>query len=38
MFTCEMDENHACKIQKAMEEAENIMETYLRNKKLYEII
>ncbi|WP_099189618.1 RrF2 family transcriptional regulator [Tepidibacter mesophilus] len=38
MFTCEMDENHACKIQEAMEEAENAMETYLKNKKLFDII
>lgn len=38
MFTCEMEENHACKIQKAMEDAENMMETYLKNKKLFEII
>ena len=38
MFTCEMDGNHNCKIQKSMDEAENILEVYLKNKKLYEII
>jgi Rrf2 family protein len=38
MFMCELDENHGCKIQKAMEEAQNITETYLKNKKIFEII
>lgn len=38
MFTCEMDENSECKIQKAMWEAEGVMETYLKNKKIIEII
>lgn len=38
IFTCEMNENDECKIQKAMSEAENIMDTYLKNKKLIELI
>ncbi|WP_160680505.1 Rrf2 family transcriptional regulator [Clostridium sp. C8-1-8] len=38
MFTCEMDESHECKIQKAMDEAENMFEAYLKDKKLFEII
>jgi Rrf2 family protein len=38
MFTCEMDENHECKIQKAMDEAENMFEAYLKDKKLFKII
>lgn len=38
MFTCEMNEKDKCKIQKAMSEAESIMETYLKNKKLIELI
>lgn len=38
IFTCEMNENDECKIQKAMSEAENIMDTYLKNKKLIELV
>ena len=38
MFACEMNENNSCKIRKAMEEAENVMETYLNNKKIFELL
>jgi len=38
MFICEMNEKSECKIQKTMSEAEHIMETYLKNKKVFEII
>lgn len=38
IFTCEMNEKSECKIEKAISEAEHMMETYLKNKKLYEII
>ncbi|WP_434282119.1 RrF2 family transcriptional regulator [Clostridium botulinum] len=38
IFTCEMNEKNECKIQNAISEAEHIMETYLKNKKIFEII
>ena len=36
LFTCDIQEHHKCHIFKVMEEAENVMETYLHNKKIYE--
>jgi Rrf2 family protein len=37
LFECEMQEEENCRIHKVMAEAENVMETYLLNKKLYEV-
>lgn len=37
MFTCEMSDKENCKIEIVMTEAESIMITYLKQKKLYEI-
>jgi Rrf2 family protein len=36
LFTCDSQEDHKCHIFKVMTEAENVMETYLQNKKIYE--
>ena len=36
LFTCDLQEDEKCHIYKVMAEAENVMETYLHNKKLYE--
>lgn len=38
LFICDLQEEGKCHIQKVMTEAENVMETYLQNKKLYEVI
>ena len=37
-FTCEMNDEDNCRIQKVMREAEALMESYLRDKKLYEVV
>lgn len=38
LFECELHDDDNCRILKIMEEAENVMETYLQNKKLYEVV
>lgn len=39
LFSCELHEGEEeCRIFKVMEEAETLMETYLENKKLYELV
>lgn len=38
LFNCDLQEEGKCHIQKVMTEAENMMETYLHNKKLYEVV
>ena len=38
LFNCELQEEEECYIQKVMTDAEKVMETYLQNKKLYEVI
>lgn len=38
LFTCEMSDSDSCRIQKVMQEAEKHMESYLRAKKLYEVV
>ena len=38
LFTCDLQEDNKCHIFKVMAEAENVMETYLQNKKLYEAV
>ena len=38
LFTCDLQEEDECSIFKVMAEAENVMETYLQNKKLYEVV
>ncbi|WP_088225616.1 Rrf2 family transcriptional regulator [Desulfosporosinus sp. FKB] len=37
LFECKFQEGSKCLIQNVMAEAENLMETYLRDKKLYEV-
>lgn len=38
LFTCDLQEDGKCHISKVMAEAENVMEIYLQNKKLYEVV
>lgn len=38
LFECELHEDDNCRILKVMEEAENVIETFLQNKKLYEVV
>lgn len=38
LFTCEMDENHACPIEKVMRDAEDKMVNELKEKYFYNII
>jgi Rrf2 family protein len=38
LFTCEMSDKDECRLKKIMREAEDRMESYLRDKKLYEVI
>jgi Rrf2 family protein len=38
LFNCEVQEKADCCIQKVMTEAENAMENYLQNKKLFEVV
>lgn len=38
LFNCDLEEEGKCCIHKVMAEAETVMETYLQNKKLYEVI
>ncbi|MCT8975135.1 Rrf2 family transcriptional regulator [Clostridium sp. CX1] len=39
LFNCELhEEDGNCRILKVMAEAENVMETYLQNKKIYEVV
>lgn len=38
LFNCELEEEDKCHILKVMSEAENVMVTYLQNKKLYEVV
>jgi len=39
LFNCELHEEEGkCRILKVMAEAENMMETYLQNKKVYELV
>jgi Rrf2 family protein len=39
LFNCELHEEEGkCRILKVMAEAENVMETYLQNKKIYEVV
>ncbi len=37
LFSCDLEEEGKCPIDKVMTEAENIMAAYLQNKKLYEV-
>ncbi len=38
LFSCDLQEEGQCHILKVMSEAENVMETYLQSKKLYEVV
>ena len=38
LFTCEMDENHACHIERVMRDAEEKMVSYLKEKHIYDIV
>ncbi len=38
LFTCEMDENHACRIEMVMREAEESMVNRLKEKRIYDIV
>ena len=38
MFTCEVDENHACHIERVMRDAEEKMVNHLKEKLIYDII
>lgn len=38
LFDCDLHEEGKCNILKVMTEAENVMETYLQDKKLYEVV
>ena len=38
LFNCEFHEEGECSIDKVMAEAENVLGTYLENKKLYEVV
>ncbi len=38
LFTAELHEDNGCQIFKVMKEAENIMISYLENKKIYEVM
>jgi Rrf2 family protein len=38
LFTCEMSDENECRLNKVMREAEERMESYLRDKKLYEVV
>lgn len=38
LFNCGLHEGDECRIFNVMEEAENVMEMYLENKKLYEVV
>jgi len=38
LFNCDSDEENKCPILKVMTEAETLMETYLQNKKIYEVL
>jgi Rrf2 family protein len=38
LFNCNLQENSMCLIEKVMIEAENTLEKYLEDKKLYEIV
>jgi Rrf2 family protein len=38
LFTCEMDENRACHIEKVMRDAEEKMVNHLKEKRIYDII
>ncbi|WP_238884404.1 Rrf2 family transcriptional regulator [Clostridium sp. YIM B02551] len=38
LFNCEFHEEGECRIDKVMAEAEEVLETYLQKKKLYEVV
>lgn len=38
LFTCEMNENHVCKIEKVMREAEEKMVAHLKEQRIYDIV
>jgi Rrf2 family protein len=38
LFTCEMSDQSDCSLEKIMREAENHMLTYLKQKKLYDVV
>lgn len=38
LFTCEMSDQSDCSLEKVMREAENHMLTYLKQKKLYDVV
>jgi Rrf2 family protein len=38
LFNCELEEEENCSIHKVMADAENMLETYLQNKKIYEVM
>lgn len=38
LFTCEMSVQDNCGLEKVMREAENLMVTYLKEKKIYEVV
>jgi Rrf2 family protein len=38
LFTCEMSDKSECRLQRVMREAAERMESYLRGKKLYEVV
>ncbi|WP_271813809.1 RrF2 family transcriptional regulator [Clostridium beijerinckii] len=37
LFVCNLNENSKCLIEKVMSEAENVLENYLEDKKLYDL-
>jgi Rrf2 family protein len=38
LFSCEMDENHACQIEKVMRDAEDKMVNHLKEKCIFDIV
>ena len=38
LFTCEMNDKDGCNLERVMREAENHMLTYLKEKKLFEVV
>ncbi len=38
LFTCDMDENHACPIEKVMKDAEEKMVNHLKEKRIYDMV
>ena len=38
LFTCDMDENHSCQIERVMKDAEEKMVNHLKEKPIYDIL